>query len=48
MIVIDKHLKALLPLADHHVIMDKGKIAWRGSSAQISAASEAVAQYLGV
>lgn len=48
MIVIDKHLKALLPLADHHVIMDKGKIAWRGNSAQISAASATVAQYLGV
>ncbi len=48
MIVIDKNLKSLLPLADRHTIMDKGNIAWRGSSAELVAAPDVIAKYLGV
>jgi branched-chain amino acid transport system ATP-binding protein len=48
MIVIDKHLKSLLPLADHHAIIDKGNIAWRGTSSELVAAPEVIARYLGV
>jgi branched-chain amino acid transport system ATP-binding protein len=48
MIVIDKNLKSLLPLADRHAIMDKGNIAWRGSSEELSASPNVIAQYLGV
>jgi branched-chain amino acid transport system ATP-binding protein len=48
MIVIDKNLKSLLPLADKHAIMDKGNVAWRGSSAELSSAPEIIAKYLGV
>jgi branched-chain amino acid transport system ATP-binding protein len=48
MIVIDKHLKSLLPLADHHAIIDKGNIAWRGTSTELAAAPDVIARYLGV
>jgi branched-chain amino acid transport system ATP-binding protein len=48
MIVIDKNLKSLLPLADRHAIMDKGNIAWRGTSAELTATPDVVAKYLGV
>jgi branched-chain amino acid transport system ATP-binding protein len=48
MIVIDKNLKSLLPLADRHAIMDKGNIAWRGTSLELAAAPEIIAKYLGV
>lgn len=37
MLVVDKDLKALLPLADHHTGIEKGRVALRGTSAQISA-----------
>jgi len=37
MIVIDKYVERLIAIADHHVIVEKGRIAWRGSSAQLGA-----------
>ncbi|MFN0183288.1 MAG: ABC transporter ATP-binding protein [Aquabacterium sp.] len=48
MIVIDKNLRALLPLAERHHIVDKGRIAWSGSSAQLQADAAAVEPYLSV
>ena len=48
MIVIDKNLKSLLPLADRHVILEKGRVAWQGSSAALRADTAAVQRYLGV
>ena len=33
MIVIDKYVQRLVAIGDHHVIVEKGRIAWRGSSA---------------
>jgi branched-chain amino acid transport system ATP-binding protein len=48
MIVIDKNLKSLLPLADRHSMMDKGVIAWSGSSRDLTAAPDVIAKYLGV
>mgnify|MGYP000947249451 CR=1 FL=1 len=32
MLVIDKYVARLVALADHHVIVEKGRIAWRGTS----------------
>ena len=37
MIVIDKYVERLIAIADHHVIVEKGRIAWRGSSPELAA-----------
>src|SRR5690606_25018644 len=29
---IDKNLSAMLPLADHHYIVEKGRVAWHGTT----------------
>ena len=36
-VVIDKNVDALVRLADRHVILEKGRVAWRGSSAELAA-----------
>jgi branched-chain amino acid transport system ATP-binding protein len=36
-LLVDKHLNALLKLADRHVVIEKGEVAWTGSSAQLAA-----------
>ncbi len=35
MIVIDKNLKSLIPLADRHYVIEKGKVIWQGNREQI-------------
>ncbi len=37
MLVIDKDLKALMPLADHHSGLEKGRVVLRGTSAELQA-----------
>src|SRR5947209_17797069 len=34
-LVIDKYIERLVALADHHVILERGRVAWRGSSAAL-------------
>ncbi|MEJ8835348.1 ABC transporter ATP-binding protein [Ramlibacter sp. AN1133] len=48
MIVIDKYVQRLLGLADRHVILEKGRVAWQGSSAALDADRAAWHRYLGV
>jgi branched-chain amino acid transport system ATP-binding protein len=36
-VVIDKNIEALLRLADRHIILEKGQVAWRGASAELKA-----------
>lgn len=36
-LLVDKHLNALLKLADRHVVLEKGEVAWTGTSAQLAA-----------
>ncbi|HEV2560027.1 MAG TPA: ABC transporter ATP-binding protein [Microvirga sp.] len=36
-LVIDKNVDALLPLADRHVVIEKGRVAWQGTSAELAA-----------
>jgi branched-chain amino acid transport system ATP-binding protein len=48
MIVIDKNLKPLLALANHHYVVEKGRIAWSGSSEQLQASPEVVSRFLSV
>ena len=47
-IVIDKNLGALLPLANRHAIIEKGRIVWRGSSAELKADISIADRYLHV
>ena len=47
-LVIDKNLAALTRIADHHHIIEKGRIVWRGDSAALRADEEVRRRYLGV
>ena len=47
-LVIDKNLKALLRLADRHVIIEKGRVVWTGTSAALAADEQAQHRWLGV
>jgi branched-chain amino acid transport system ATP-binding protein len=48
MIVVDKNLKSLLPLANRHYIVEKGRIVWSGNSAALAADRAVHHQYLGI
>jgi branched-chain amino acid transport system ATP-binding protein len=48
MIVIDKHVGPLLHLATRHYIVEKGRVAWHGSSDELRAQPELLRRYLGV
>ena len=45
-LVIDKYVQRLIALADHHVIIEKGHVAWTGSSAALAADRELWHRYL--
>jgi len=47
-LVIDKYVQRLIPLADRHVILEKGRVAWSGSSAELGADPSVWQRYLGV
>ena len=34
-LLVDKHIDALIKLADHHVVIEKGQVVWSGSSAEL-------------
>jgi branched-chain amino acid transport system ATP-binding protein len=36
-LLVDRHLDALVKLADRHVVLEKGQVAWTGSSAELVA-----------
>jgi branched-chain amino acid transport system ATP-binding protein len=48
MLVIDKDLKALLPLADHHTGLEKGRVAISGTSKELEAQHEKLHALIGV
>ena len=47
-LVIDKEMEALSELADRHYVIEKGEIAWSGSSADLLADPSIQETYLGV
>jgi branched-chain amino acid transport system ATP-binding protein len=47
-LVIDKNLGHLIPLADRHYVVDKGHVVWSGSSEQLKNDEAIQAHYLGV
>jgi branched-chain amino acid transport system ATP-binding protein len=36
-LVIDKYVERLVGIADHHTILERGRVAWRGTSAELAA-----------
>jgi branched-chain amino acid transport system ATP-binding protein len=47
-LVVDKYVERLIPLADHHTIIERGRVAWSGSSAELAADHALWHRYLGV
>ncbi|WP_428422886.1 ABC transporter ATP-binding protein [Methylibium sp.] len=48
LIVIDKNIGPLLRLADRHYVVEKGRVVWSGSSAQLQADPAVLREYVGV
>jgi branched-chain amino acid transport system ATP-binding protein len=47
-LVIDKNVQALMRLADRHVIIERGRVVWNGTSAELAAKTDLQHRYLGV
>jgi branched-chain amino acid transport system ATP-binding protein len=47
-LIIDKNINAVAKLADHHYILDKGRVVWQGDSASLIATPDLKSRYLGV
>ncbi|AMM24925.1 ABC transporter ATP-binding protein [Variovorax sp. PAMC 28711] len=47
-LVVDKYVQRLLPLADRHLILERGRGVWTGDSAALDADRTLWARYLGV
>lgn len=47
-LVIDKNVQALMRLADRHVIIERGRVVWNGTSAELAANAELQHRTLGV
>lgn len=46
MLIIDKNLKSLIEIADRHFVIEKGKIAWSGTSDDLRREQHVVSRYL--
>ena len=47
-LVIDRSVEALVEIADHHTIIERGRVVWRGTSAALAAEPAVWQRYLGV
>ncbi len=47
-LVIDKDVKALMRVAEVHYVLEKGRVVWSGSSADLAASHDIQQRYLGV
>ena len=47
-LVVDKYIEKLLALADRNLILERGRIVWQGTSAELDARRELWTRYLGV
>jgi branched-chain amino acid transport system ATP-binding protein len=47
-LVIDKYVQKLIGLADQHTIIERGRVVWQGSSAELSAQPDVWHRYIGV
>jgi branched-chain amino acid transport system ATP-binding protein len=47
-LVVDKYVRRLIALADHHSIIERGQVVWQGSSAALDADHSLWQRYVGV
>lgn len=47
-LVIDKYVQKLVNLADHHTIIERGKVVWQGDSEQLGCNPDVWHRYIGV
>ena len=47
-LVIDKYVTRLIALAQHHTLIERGRVVWQGSSAELDADHTVWQRYLGV
>jgi branched-chain amino acid transport system ATP-binding protein len=47
-LVIDKYVERLVKLADRHTVIERGRVAWQGSSAELDADRGLWHRYLGI
>jgi branched-chain amino acid transport system ATP-binding protein len=47
-LVIDKYIERLVALAGRHTIIERGRVAWQGTSAELNADRTLWHRYLGV
>jgi branched-chain amino acid transport system ATP-binding protein len=47
-LVIDKNVAALTRIADRHYLIERGRVVWNGTSAELAAAPEVQHRYLGI
>ncbi|MCQ9617224.1 ABC transporter ATP-binding protein [Paenalcaligenes niemegkensis] len=47
-LVVDKYVNRLMQIADHHVVIEKGRCVWEGDSDALSKASAVWERYLGI
>ncbi len=47
-LIVDKNVHSLLKIASRHYILEKGRIAWTGTSNELRCNKELKARYLGV
>jgi len=47
-LLVDKHINALMKIADRHVVIEKGHVVWTGDSAALAADREVRQRYLQV
>lgn len=47
-LIVDKNIEALMAIADHHYIMEKGRVVWNGTSGELQNNPQLKAKYLGV
>src|SRR6201989_1197929 len=48
LLVIDKKVEALTRIADRHYLIERGRVVWSGTSAELAAAPETQHRYLGI
>jgi len=48
MIVVDKNIGPLTRLADRHFVVEKGRVVWSGTSAELTAQPDVLHRYVGV
>jgi branched-chain amino acid transport system ATP-binding protein len=47
-LIVDKNIDALMAISDHHYIMEKGAIAWHGTTEELRSNPQLRTRYLGV